>query len=76
MIDKNDPRLDNGYCEELTGAVMTYVPEYHRYRDGWDHEHCRFCWATIGEAEGELHSAYHDDCEPDKVNWLCEDKRC
>ena len=73
MIDKDDPRLANGYCEELIGAVMTFVPEYHRYRDGWDHEHCRFCWTTIGEAEGELHSAYHDNEEPDRVNWLCEE---
>lgn len=36
-------------------------------RGGWDHEHCGFCWKTIGVGGEPV--GFKDDYD----NWLCED---
>ena len=33
---------------------------------GWDHEHCRLCWATLSAYEGDEHEGYTDESD-----WLC-----
>jgi hypothetical protein len=33
---------------------------------GWDHEHCRLCWAKIGKSDDQLRRAYFDGSD-----WLC-----
>ena len=42
------------------------------YRDGWDHDHCEFCWAEISTLVGD-----HADAEEayvtadDNYSWIC-----
>ena len=72
-MDNNDWRTANGRCGYLRNAKLTYVPEYHKFTDSWEHEHCSFCYAVISEEENELHSAYHDDSPPSRMDWICEE---
>jgi hypothetical protein len=34
---------------------------------GWEHEHCKLCWATIADIQGFQNSGYTDG-----EDWLCE----
>ena len=38
--------------------------------NGWDHDHCRFCWATISDCDHKkcVHEAYDSNC-----GWICPD---
>ena len=38
-----------------------------------DHEHCEFCFAKFGNAEGLLQSGY---CTLDKYHWVCSSHFC
>ncbi|MBL7214125.1 MAG: hypothetical protein ISS71_00440 [Phycisphaerae bacterium] len=44
--------------------------QFHIVEDGWDHDHCRFCWATFCDNENHehFHEAYHLEC-----GWVCPD---
>ena len=35
-----------------------------------EHEHCEFCFAKFGNAEGLLQSGY---CTLDKYHWVCDE---
>jgi hypothetical protein len=41
-------------------------------RDGWDHDHCAFCWAEISE-DTTGHADYNDGwvTDDDSQSWVC-----
>ena len=54
-----------GQDRYLTGVSLTL-----QTFDGTlqDHEHCEFCGAKFGPAEGHLHTGY---CALDRHRWIC-----
>ncbi len=44
-----DWRLTN-QASYLTGAALVHKP-YKAYREGWDHDHCEFCWVKFMDAD-------------------------
>jgi hypothetical protein len=43
------------------------VPDGVVIKDGWDHEHCKICWAKIGVGGSPVGVRSRDD------DWVCED---
>ena len=43
---------------------------YRAYRQGWDHDHCEFCWAKFSLEPGDLNAGYSTE---DGYRWLCPD---
>lgn len=59
-----------GQAAYLTGAVLCRRP-YRRYREGWDHDHCEFCFAKFAEP-GPLPDALHEGYATlDAYRWIC-----
>jgi hypothetical protein len=53
----------------LVGKVSetAIIPTDSNITEGlWDHEHCRLCWETISEYEGQQHEGYTDG-----KDWIC-----
>jgi hypothetical protein len=50
MQEPDDWRLRN-QLSYLKGAELQRQP-YHPPREGWDHDHCEFCWAKFMERDG------------------------
>lgn len=46
------------------------IAQYIKPSDGWDHEHCAFCWDKFSENSEDLNKGY---CTLDKKYWICED---
>jgi len=71
-MKKRVPRDDwrrQGQEEFLRGlkwSLRFYVP----YREGWDHDHCEFCWRKFSLAKGDVHIGY---VSGDKYHWVCEE---
>ncbi|MBC8290595.1 MAG: hypothetical protein H8E37_09780 [Planctomycetes bacterium] len=42
---------------------------YRPYREGWDHDHCEFCWKTFSLHETDLNAGYSTS---DEYRWICE----
>jgi hypothetical protein len=53
----------------LKGACLIRK-QYVKYRPGWDHDHCEFCWRKLSENPEDLNSGY---ATPDDYHWICED---
>ena len=51
----------------LAGAQLS-LRRYKAYREGWEHDHCAFCWAKFSEAEDDLNEGY---ATPDEYHWVC-----
>ena len=72
MIDESDWRLagDKSYLKgvELRRQKYRQYPE----NPGWDHDHCRFCWAKFALA-GESDALRGGYCTPDEYYWICEE---
>ena len=44
---------------------------YRAYRQGWDHDHCEFCWATFDDER--LPDALREGwTTPDEYRWICD----
>lgn len=64
---ENDSRLTN-QMKFLKGASLS-LKQYVKYGEGWDHDHCEFCWAKFMEAPNDaLHEGY---ATPDNYRWIC-----
>lgn len=57
-----------GQEKYLKGATLS-KQKYTAYREGWDHDHCAFCWAKFSEREGDLAEGY---ATSDRYRWICE----
>lgn len=68
MQDNSDWRLTNQ--EKYLKGVSLKLKQYKRYRDGWDHDHCEFCWKTFSESlsEAVLNEGYATE---DNYRWIC-----
>lgn len=65
--EDSDWRLTN-QAAYLTGVVLVRRP-YRAYREGWDHDHCEFCWAKFMEPpNGDIHEGY---ATVDDYRWIC-----
>ena len=57
----------------LAGATLCWR-SYQRYREGWDHDHCEFCFSKFAEPDvspDALHAGY---ATLDEYRWICQ--RC
>ena len=73
MSENNIPDINDwrrqGQEKYLMGVKLIYR-DYFPFRDGWDHDHCEFCWAKFSLIEGDLHRGYSTE---DGYRWICED---
>lgn len=44
------------------------LKEYRPYREGWDHDHCEFCWKNFSLNEADLSDGYATE---DGYRWIC-----
>ncbi len=67
MIEENDWRIS--FLNKRLFNTHVKKMDYHGKCLG-DHAHCEFCFETISEYDGDLHSGYRltDTCNC----WLCE----
>jgi hypothetical protein len=68
MHDKKDWRLTNQ--EKYLKGITLQLKKYKRDRDGWDHDHCEFCWEKFSESLSEtvLNEGYATE---DNYRWIC-----
>lgn len=66
-------RIWRGDLFHMKNKNCIYVPEYHKYRDGWDHEHCAFCNREFSETSTEYAArhGYRTDTVHSKMDWIC-----
>ena len=64
----DDWRIARDQESYLSGVWLT-KKKYSKYRDGWEHDHCELCNATISELENDLNEGYATD---DDYRWICE----
>jgi len=67
-MDQNDWR--RGGQDRYLKGVTLFRRAYSRYREGWDHDHCAFCWTKfmVEDGPGVLHEGY---CTEDGYHWVC-----
>jgi len=67
MTDMRDWRLQGQerYLRGVTLARRTYK----QYREGWEHDHCEFCWTKFSEKGENLNVGY---VTTDYYHWICE----
>ena len=78
MAAKDDRRLVGQECY-LRSATPRWKT-YHRWGEGWSHDHCEFCGATFSTPGGPcqepdvLHEGYATAARggfPDDYHWIC-----
>jgi hypothetical protein len=71
MTSDDDWRLLRGQEEYLSGRTLRWK-RWWSYREGWDHDHCAFCWVDICDAadEGSRSEAFVTE---DDYHWICAD---
>lgn len=64
----NDWRLTN-QMTFLKGATLSFR-KYRPYREGWEHDHCEFCFCEFADrdAPGVLREGYATE---DEYYWVC-----
>ena len=70
MIDKNDWRLTN-QGNYLQGKSFSWK-KYFLYRNGWDHDHCEFCFKTFSLLDNPEHLS-EGYVSKDNYYWICKD---
>lgn len=68
MREPNDWRLTN-QLTYFRGVELVWR-RYRAFREGWEHDHCEFCWSKLQEGEDAqtLHEGY---ATLDEMRWLC-----
>lgn len=71
MVEKNDWRLRGQ--EKYLFEVMLELKKYKPYRQGWEHDHCEFCWAEFAtdDRPDVLQEGY---ATQNAYHWIC--KQC
>lgn len=64
LFDKSGKYIKRYSGEEFDSKIYDLI------ENGWDHEHCEFCWITICDDNHQehVHQAYESD-----GNWICPD---
>ncbi|MEY2583819.1 MAG: hypothetical protein QOE09_3668 [Ilumatobacteraceae bacterium] len=71
MADDDDWRLQ-GQEEHLAGVTLR-LRRWTSEQQGWDHDHCEFCWKKIWDrasGDDESETAYATE---DNYRWICEE---
>jgi hypothetical protein len=55
--------------EKFLNGVSLIKKRYRKYREGWDHDHCEFCWAKFSEGPEDINFGY---ATTDDYHWICE----
>ncbi len=68
VVAKDDWRLTN-QMNYLKDRSWSWKP-YTKYREGWDHDHCSFCWQKFTESgtPETLHEGYSTQAD---YYWVC-----
>lgn len=70
---RQHPKADDwrrrGQESYLAGRILI-EQRYQPYREGWDHDHCEFCWGKFSLSPGDLHAGYSTE---DSYHWVCPD---
>jgi hypothetical protein len=68
MREPNDWRLRNQFAY-LRGLSLIWQ-RYRALNEGWDHDHCEFCWSKFAEHDNPevLREGY---TTPDTMHWVC-----
>jgi hypothetical protein len=73
MADGNaEPEGDwllQGQERYLKGQTLRWK-RWWSYRDGWDHDHCEFCWRDICD-EGQPEADLFGWVTEDDYHWIC-----
>ena len=69
MTDPQDWRLQ-GQDAYLADRVLT-LRIWQSDREGWDHDHCSFCWAKFGTADLEDVDHTEGYVTSDGSHWVC-----
>jgi len=64
----DDWRL-RGQEKYMSGAEL-FWRKYTLYREGWDHDHCAFCWKKFSLRNGDCHEGY---ATKDEYHWVCKE---
>jgi hypothetical protein len=67
-INMNDWRL-RGQERYLKGVFLFWAT-YSPYREGWDHDHCSFCWRKFAIDGGDFTEGY---MTKDRYHWICKE---
>ena len=63
-----DDWRNTGQETYLTGATL-FFKKYEPYREGWDHDHCAFCWAKFSTLIPDcLMEGYVTEADD---HWIC-----
>jgi hypothetical protein len=68
MREPDDWRLTNQLAY-FKGVELSWR-RYRAFRQGWEHDHCVFCWSEFAEREDAevLHEGY---ATIDEMKWVC-----
>jgi hypothetical protein len=55
--------------ERYLKGVKLYWVKYTLYREGWDHDHCEFCWRKFAIQGGDLTEGY---TTKNHYHWICK----
>lgn len=72
MIQKDDWRLTNQEVY-LKGKNLQFK-QYKKYREGWDHDHCEFCFTKFMESNTSEEFQKEGYTTSDNYHWIC--KQC
>ena len=70
MIKEDDWRLTDQ--EDYLKGVSLQWKTYEKYREGWDHDHCEFCFTKFLES-GEPDTLHQGYATEDNYRWICEE---
>jgi hypothetical protein len=67
----DDWRLKN-QASYLAGRTLVWA-RWTPYREGWDHDHCEFCWDEISDRPVDEHTRYNAGwvTADDHYHWIC-----
>jgi hypothetical protein len=70
-VSDDDWRV-RGQALHLQGRTLVWAV-WRPYRDGWDHDHCEFCWAEISDRPIDDHTQYNAAwvTADDHYSWIC-----
>ena len=70
-VAEDDWRLQ-GQERYLTGRTLRWAVWW-SYQEGWDHDHCEFCWAEISDRPIDDHTEYNAMwvTADDDYHWIC-----
>jgi hypothetical protein len=76
-VTAKDHRIEHLETQPYLRGVEFVRKPYRVYREGWEHDHCVACWATLaeaGSAEDALYEGYATTASFERgaeYEWVC-----